>query len=162
MSPDGRKSPTNRNRHEFAKKSQSTMSTPEWRHLLASRLMRADRPSRAARFLVAIVAVVAAGMATGVGGADRAANLRSRAAQLRSETTALAAESHVAVVELYALDSELMSARARAASLAGQQAATRQEQADVQYRSRLARRTMRAAQLGLQRRLLALYESGDI
>src|SRR5262249_12428253 len=124
--------------------------------------MRADRPSRAARFLIAIVAVVAAGMGTGVGGAGPAPDLRPPPTPLRGGTAAPPGESHNAVVELYALDNELTSARARAASLAVQEAATRQEQAQVHYHSQLARRTMRAAQDGLRRRLLALYESGNV
>jgi 3D (Asp-Asp-Asp) domain-containing protein/septal ring factor EnvC (AmiA/AmiB activator) len=123
--------------------------------------VRAAGPTRAARILVAILAVVTAGVTSGVGGADRASELRSRASELRNESSRLAEESHAALLQLYALESQLASARSRVDALTTQEAAVRHEQAQVRTRLHIARGTYAAAERGVANRLRALYEQGD-
>jgi peptidoglycan DL-endopeptidase CwlO len=123
--------------------------------------VRAARPTCAARILVAILSVVTAGVAAGVGGADRASELRARADQLRNESSRLAAESHAALLQLYALESQLATARSQVSTLAAQQAAVRSERAGVRFRLRLARRSYASAERNVEERVRALYEEGD-
>jgi peptidoglycan hydrolase CwlO-like protein len=123
--------------------------------------VRAARLPCAARILVAILSVVTAGVAAGVGGADRASELRARADQLRSESSRLAAESHSALLQLYALESQLATARSQVSTLAAQQAAVRSERAGVRFRLRLARRSYASAERNVEERVRALYEEGD-
>jgi peptidoglycan DL-endopeptidase CwlO len=130
--------------------------------LLAWCALRAARPTRAARILVAFLAVLTAGVTPAVGGADRASELRSHASSLRADTAALEQESRSALLELYALETELASARARADSLAAETAAVRVELAQVRTRLRTARRAFAAAERGAARRVRALYEEGAI
>jgi peptidoglycan DL-endopeptidase CwlO len=124
--------------------------------------LRAAGPTRAARILVAILAVVSAGVTTDVGGADRATDLRARASNLRSDTQALEQQSHAALLELYALESELEGTRAQAASLAAEAAAVRTEQTRVRGHLRTARRALTAAERGVANRVRALYEEGEV
>jgi peptidoglycan DL-endopeptidase CwlO len=141
---------------------------PGWFHsaqcasLLACSPVRAERPTRAARILVAILAVLAAGVSTDVGGADRASSLRERASSLRADTATLTAESHAALVQLYALETELDNARARAASLAARAAEVQQEQVRVRRHLGAARRALTIAERGAADRLRALYEEGEV
>jgi len=130
--------------------------------LVASPIVRAERPTRAARFLVAFVAVVTACVAVDAGGADRPSQLRSRATELRRETSTLAEQSHAALLQLYALESERAGALSRVDQLAAQAADVRRQRAEARARLRLARRTLGSAQRHLARRVLALYEEGEI
>ena len=123
--------------------------------------VRAAGPTRAARILVAILAVVSAGIAAGVGGADPASQLRSRADQLRHESSRLAAESHAALLQLYALESELARARSQVTALAAQQQTVQRERSQVRFRLGLARRLYSSAEQNVENRLRALYEEGD-
>jgi peptidoglycan DL-endopeptidase CwlO len=123
--------------------------------------VRAAGPTRAARILVAILAVVSAGIAARVGGADPASQLRSRADQLRHESSRLATESHAALLQLYALESELARARSQVSTLAARQQAVQSEQRQVRFRLRLARQSYSSAEQNVETRLRALYEEGD-
>lgn len=124
--------------------------------------MPAVKCTRAARFLVALAAVVVAATSPDVGGADRAADLRSRAGELRAESASLARQSHTALLELYALETQLERARGRTSALAARSASVRSKRTLARAELRVARRTLRTAEQQLAERVRALYEEGGV
>ena len=110
----------------------------------------------AAAALVALSALVPATL-----GADSASTLRARASQLTRQNAALAAKSRSALLEIYALDSRLARARAHLVAMRIRTAQVRAEREAAQHRLTVARRSLKAAQLVLGRRLQQLYEQGD-
>jgi 3D (Asp-Asp-Asp) domain-containing protein len=110
----------------------------------------------AAAALVALSALVPATL-----GADSASTLRARASQLTRQNAALAAKSRSALLDLYALDSRLARARAHLVALRIRTAEVRAEREAAQRRLTVARRSLKASQLVLGRRLQQLYEQGD-
>src|SRR5436309_6756502 len=111
--------------------------------------------------LVAATLVALSALVPATVGADSASTLRARASQLTQQNAALAAKSRSALLDLYALDSRLARARAHLVSLRIHTAEVRAEREAAQHRLTIARRSFRAAQTALARRLQQLYEEGD-
>jgi 3D (Asp-Asp-Asp) domain-containing protein len=119
-------------------------------------LGQAHTPKR--RLLPFVVLALAVLVAPAVGGAGRAP---SRTA-LRAEDARIAAESRASVLSLYSLDQQLASAQARLTALTAQAHTLRTERSELRQQLVADRRSTRVASQGLDARLRALYEQGDV
>jgi 3D (Asp-Asp-Asp) domain-containing protein len=142
-------------------------STGRWyssfRAVVRSRTLvwQAHTPPRRLLPLAAIATVVLVLPALGLAGSSRGGPHRA-ASTLRAANAHLAAKSRSAVLQLYSLDERLGAAQSSLAQLQQEAASLRAEQASLSQQLLVARQGSRIAQKHVAKRLLALYEQGNV